>query len=196
MYVPIPVPIGERIVVSVQGRAWKFVTCENCQQEYAYVLQLEAIGQDLNVLFLDEADTEKRARAQAEQNLLKQSENMIRPVPCPQCGHYQADMVALLKEESPSNLVFTAGLAVAALSFIPLAFDIPNIWIATAAGVSVGVLLMAYPEFAAYRFNPNDGDPEPRKARGRKHSLWGDQLQKLLATPENNDTSEPEQPAE
>ena len=92
------------------------------------------------------------------------SRNVVLPVPCPNCGAYQDDMVGLLKEERTSNGSVKAGLVVAALSLIPLAFRIPYLWIVTVAGLLAGLALVAYADVAASRFNPNAGDPEPRKA--------------------------------
>ncbi|MDY3553479.1 hypothetical protein R5W24_002581 [Gemmata sp. JC717] len=75
-----------------------------------------------------------------------------------------------------------AGLIVAVLSLIPLAFSVPYIWVATVAGVSVGLGLIGYADWAAARWDPNAGNSEPRKARGRKRAVWGEQLDRLLAT--------------
>ena len=52
----------------------------------------------------------------------------------------------------------------------------------TVAGVLVGFGLIGYTDWAAARWDPNAGDPEPRKARGRKRAIWGEQLDRLLAT--------------
>jgi hypothetical protein len=119
MFIPIPIPIGVKRVVAVQGAVWKFVSCAQCHEDFAYLLQLEAVGEDHDLLFLDAEDSTKRAQAHAEHNLSEQSRNVVAPVPCPSCGFYQADMVRRLKEEGTSDRAFKIGMGVAVLSFVP-----------------------------------------------------------------------------
>jgi len=178
----IPIPIGAKTTAAAEGATLKVVSCEHCHQNYAYRLELRAIGVDHNLLFLDSEGSARRAQAQAEQNLLKMCRNVVRPVPCPNCGFYQDDMVKLIKEQGMSKGPVISGLVVAALSLVPLAFEIPNIWVLTAAGVFAGLSLVAYADVAASRFDPNAGDPDRRKARGRKDAVWGEQLTELLTT--------------
>jgi hypothetical protein len=40
---------------------------------------------------------------------------------------------------------------------------------------------MAYGYYLTFRFDPDAGDPEPRKALGQRRAVWGEQLAKLLA---------------
>lgn len=124
----IPIPIGTKHVAAVQGAVWKFVSCGHCQQRYAYQLELEATGENHDLLFLDGEGSAERARAQAEQNLLQKSRNVVVPVPCPSCGFYQDDMSRKLKEEVSVNSLQIAGGVIAVLSLVPLAFGIPYIW--------------------------------------------------------------------
>ena len=44
----------------------------------------------------------------------------------------------------------------------------------------VGLGLIGYADWADARWDPNAGDPEPRKARGRKRAVWGEELDRLL----------------
>jgi hypothetical protein len=122
------------------------------------------------------------AQARAEENLSKMGRNVVIPLPCPNCGCYQPDMVELLRTEGTSNAPVIAGSIVIVLSLIPLAFSVPYIWVATAVGVSVGFGLIGYADWASARWDPNAGDPEKRKARGRKRAVWGEELDRLLAT--------------
>jgi hypothetical protein len=124
----------------------------------------------------------KQAQARAEENLSKMGRNVVIPLPCPHCGCYQPDMVELLRTEGTSNALVKAGLIVIVLSLIPLAFSVPYIWVATAVGVPVGFGLIGYADWAAARWDPNAGDPEKRKARGRKRAVWGEELDRLLVT--------------
>jgi hypothetical protein len=182
MYIPIPIPIGAAHVAGVQGAVWKVVACAHCQQRYAYLLELEATGEDHDLLFLDGQGSAERARAKAEENLLQKSRNVVVPVLCPACGFYQDDMSRRLKEDVSINSPQIAGMVLAALSLVPLAFSIPYIWVLTIVLAVAGLALVAWGYVLAFRFDPNAGDPEPRKTLGRKHAVWGEPLAKLLAT--------------
>jgi hypothetical protein len=49
----------------------------------------------------------------------------------------------------------------------------------------------------AFQFDPNAGDPEPRKVLGRTQAVWGEQLAELLATDANADqNAAADQPSE
>jgi hypothetical protein len=190
MLIPIPIPISAKHVANVQGTVWKRVTCEQCQQGYAYLLELEGTGEDHDLLFLDSQGSAERARANAEQNLLRKSQNMVLPVPCPNCGFFQEDMSRLLKENASINSLQIAGIVVAALALVPLVLDIPYAWVLSIVLAIAGLVLIAYGYILAFRFDPNAGDPEARKAVGQKHAVWGEQLAALLRA---NSNAEPPQ---
>jgi hypothetical protein len=179
MFIPHFAHPGKKAVASVQGSVWKFVSCERCPQRYAYLLELEATGEDLALLSAD--GSPERALAKAQENLSQKKQRCILPVPCPCCGHYQAEMSRLLKEEASLNLFQIGGGLMTVLGFIPLAFDIASNWVITLVFGAAGVCLMAYGYYLSFRFDPNAGDPEPRKVLGQRHTVWGDQLAKLLA---------------
>jgi hypothetical protein len=145
-------------------------------------VELETTGQVVGPPLALDPEGAKQAQARAEENLLKMGRNVVIPLPCPNCGCYQADMVELLRTEGTSDTLVKAGLIIAVLSLIPLAFKVPYIWVATAVGVSVGFGLIGYADWAASRWDPNAGAPEPRKARGRRLAVWGEELDRLLAT--------------
>ena len=182
MAILIPIPIGTKHVAAVRGAVWKLVSCGHCQDQFAYLLELEAIGEDHDLLFLDGKGAAERARANAEQNLLRKSRNCVRPVPCPNCGLYQDEMARQLKEEAWINRFQFAGLGVAVLSLVPLAFHIAFIWVLTLVLAVTGLALIVYGYVVAFRFDPNAGDAEPRRKLGREHTVWGKQLVELLAT--------------
>jgi hypothetical protein len=91
-------------------------------------------------------------------------------------------MARILKDQRSTNATQLAGVVIGALSLIPLAFDLPYNWIMTVLGVTVGLALLTWGYVLAFRFDPNADDPEARKALGRKHAVWGDQLAELLKT--------------
>ena len=185
MHIPIPIPIGAKHVAAVQGAVWKVVPCAHCQQRYAYLLELEATGEDHDLLFFDGEGSAERARTKAEQNLLQKSRNVVLPIPCPNCGWYQDDMSRKLKEEVSINCLQIVGMLIAVLSLVPLALSIPFGWVLTLVLAVAGLFLVVYGYVVALRFDPNAGDPEPRKALGRKHAVSGEQLAELLATNTN-----------
>ena len=181
MFIPIPIPMGVKRIAAVRGAVWKFVSCGQCRERYAYLVELEATGEDHDVLFLDAAASVQRARAQAAQNLLTKGQNCVLPVPCPSCGYYQEDMSRMLKEEVSINALQIAGVVIVALSLVPLAFSFTNGWVLTLALAAAGLGLLGYGYVVAFRFDPNAGDPEARKTLGRKYAVWGQQLTELLA---------------
>jgi hypothetical protein len=177
----IPIPISTNYIRVARGADLKFVSCAFCQERYAYLLQLEATGEYHDPLFFDGKGSAERAQAKAEQNLLQKCRNVVLPVPCPRCGSYQDDMARQLKEEASINRVQIIGLVIAVLSLVPLAFDIPYIWVLTIVLAVAGLALVTRGYMLALRFDPNAGDPEPRKALGQRLSVWGEQLTELLA---------------
>jgi len=181
MHIPIPIPIGARYIAAARGAVWKFVSCAHCQQSYAYLVNLEATGEDHDLLFFDGEGATQRARVKAEENLLEQSRNVVVPVPCPTCGCYQNDMSRMLKEDVSINRFQIAGLVIGVIALVPLMFGIPNIWILTVVLAIAGLALLTWGYVLAFRFDANAGDPEPRKALGRRHAVWGEQLAGLLA---------------
>jgi hypothetical protein len=119
---------------------------------------------------------------QAEQNLLKKSQNVVLPVPCPNCGSYQNDMAQLLKDNASINLLQIVGGVIMLLAFVPLALDIPGIWVLTVVLALAGLTVMVRGVARALHYDANAGDPEPRKVVGRQCSVWREQLAELLAT--------------
>ncbi len=179
MVIPIPIPIGVRRVATARGAVWKVHACENCRQQFAFLLELQATGEDHDLLFLDRDGSSKRAQEQAEENLLKKSQICVVPVPCPNCGFYQEAMSRKLKEDAWTNRTQFIGGLIVLLSLVPLAFNIEYIWLLSIVLAVFGLLLLAYGYVLAYRFDPNAGDPEPRKSLGRLRTVWGKQLDEL-----------------
>lgn len=181
MFIPIHVPIGSKHVATARGTVWKVVACTQCNQRYAYLLELKATGERHDLLFFDSKGSAEQAQNQATSNLAQQAHNVVRPVPCPNCGCYQEEMARMLTHDASINRLQIAGLAIVAIAFIPLAFDSSRAWVITAAIAAVGVVLAVYGCVRSFRFDPNEGDPEPRKALGRAQAVWGQQLSDLLA---------------
>jgi hypothetical protein len=90
-----------------------------------------------------------------------------------------------LKDQAWTNPVQVCGALVVLLSLVPLAFDIEYIWLLTLVLAVAGLALLVHGYVLAFRFDPNVGDPEPRKAIGQRHAVWGGQLVELLRTNPN-----------
>src|SRR6516225_7712112 len=179
MFIPHFAHPGKKAVASVRGSVWKFVSCERCPQRYAYLLELEATGEDLALLSAD--GSAERALAKAQENLSQKKQRCLLPVPCPCCGHYQEEMSRLLKEEASINPFQIGGALIAVLGFIAWAFDIASNWVIPLVIGVAGACLMAYGYYLSFRFDPDTGDPEPRKSLGQRHAVWGERLARLLA---------------
>lgn len=185
MFIPIPIlvpPLGTTNIAVVQGAIWKVVPCEHCRLDYAYLMELDGTGEDYDLLFQDQEGSTQRAQAQAYHNLHEKGQNIVLPVPCPHCGHYQENMSRKLKDDASINSLQIAGVAIAASSLIPLAISIPNIWLLTPALAVAGATLLAYGYVVAFSFDPNASDPNTRIAFGQKHAIWGERLADVLAS--------------
>jgi hypothetical protein len=147
---------------------------------YAYLLELQATGEAHDLLFLDAEGSAQQARAQAEQNLLQKSRNCVAPVPCPSCGFYQPDMCELLKEKESINAPQLAGALLLMLAFVPLVFESVIGWVLSVLLALSALALLTHGYRVAFRFNPNAGDPEARKALGQSQAVWGEPLAELL----------------
>jgi len=183
--IPIHLLIGARHIARVKASSLKVVSCENCKQSYAFLFDVEAQGEALDLLFLDSVASKEWADAQARENLAAKIRNSVTVIPCPQCGFYQADMVRQLKENAWSNPMQIVGAIVVLLSFIPLAFDIDYAWIMTVIVATIGVVLLAHGYVVSFRYDPNAGDPTPRKLVGQNNSVWGEQLAQMLHSAES-----------
>jgi hypothetical protein len=177
---PIHIPIGVKNIATARASSWKLISCENCQQGYAYLLDVEAQGLDIDLLFLGGAESRERAEAQARENVAAKIHNSVVPIPCPRCGTYQKDMASQLKEDAWINPVQIAGVIVFLFSFAPLAFAVDYAWIVTVVGAATGLLLLAYGYAVSFGYDPNAGNPAPRKAIGQQNSVWGERLAELV----------------
>ena len=181
MNIPIPIPIGSRHFACARGRFWKIVQCENCGVMFGYQLDLESTGVVYDLLFLDGKGSGERALEQAQKRLRSMSQNIVVPVPCPNCGHYQHAMAAQLKEEASMNLKQVVGFVLFAIGLACFLLRSPYAWILAALNAVAGTVMISWGYWESFRYDPNSGDPKSRIELGRKSCLWGDELSESLA---------------
>ena len=63
VFILIPIPAGVSRVATVRGAVWKVVPCSHCKERYAYLLELEATGEDHDQQVVGGKDSAERARA-------------------------------------------------------------------------------------------------------------------------------------
>jgi len=183
MFIFVYLPTGVKHVTSMQGRFLRLVDCKHCQEAYAFQLDLQSTGEVYGAG--DEASA-AQARRKAEENLLAKSKNVVLPIPCPKCGCYQKDMVEKMKEDASINSAQIIGLVIVLLAFLPLAISRSAVSISlTVVLALIGIGPLVSGILKAFRFDPNVGDPEPRKALGRSKAVWGKELEELRAKAED-----------
>lgn len=180
MHIPIPIPIANRHVAQVHSRVLRIIDCEYCLEAFAFCLNLEAEGDDHDVLFFDPKGSEERASNKAHENLARKSTNLVVPIPCPNCGSYQQDMSQLLKDDASINKVQIIGGLTIGVAWLPFAFGSGFGWVAALAGSSLGFATMIYGYYVSAKFDPNSGDPEPRRLLARSTTVYGEELLQLI----------------
>lgn len=93
------IPTGRKYTATVGGAVWKEVLCQHCGTEFVYLLERQASGEGSSPFWLDNKGAEHRAEERATRKLAERLAADSDPVACPECGRYQAEMVALLKRE-------------------------------------------------------------------------------------------------
>lgn len=93
------IPVGMNYHVDAKGHVYKQVVCEQCQTEYYYYMEREALAVATSWLFLNNKGAQKAASKRAEAKLRKQLAKGGEPVPCPNCGWFQDDMIRLARRE-------------------------------------------------------------------------------------------------
>lgn len=73
------------------------VICENCGEQYVYLLQRQAQGEGTSLLFLDNEGAKIRAEERAQQALIELVNRVHDPIPCPACGRIQTQMIPRAK---------------------------------------------------------------------------------------------------
>lgn len=141
---------------------WKPVLCASCGCGFLYRMRVSAQA-EIEVGILGSADNARdSAERLASAELRKKMLNGCRPVPCPQCGNYQPNMVAAIRAHLWSRIAAAAQMAgiVAALlaagwamwweggnpaDVLMYLFRMPTVWCAAGVGVvAAGAAVYAY----------------------------------------------------
>jgi hypothetical protein len=187
------IPYAQTYTATMRGRVLKSVTCEQCRAEYVYSMEREAVGQGTSLLFLDNEGASGRASSDAERTLQRTLEQDCDPVPCPTCGWYQIPMVALLRKQHHSWMVWAGGLLLIASLVDGIIFYLNMVDIRggnpTARTITGAILLVAIPmglgffllrRILAAQFDPNLSDVNTRKQIASDRALLREELERIL----------------
>lgn len=183
---------GMEYTASVGGGAFKEVHCAECGREFFYALQREAKGKGSSLYFLDNKGARERADEAARRRLAKELESAIDPVPCPGCGHVQADMVRAARKTrlrwlaKLGWLLVIAVATVGGMNFLTTGLDLdepPGLFpwapFLMVAWVGPAVLLLRFALNAAWDLN-NIPLPD-RLAAGKELAMERAEVERILA---------------
>jgi hypothetical protein len=100
----LPMAAVRYVEVTVTGSTGVAVHCEKCEHEFYYKLVCKAFGRANLGPLTSREDAQRTAAGRAKQKLRELVKTQIAPVPCPQCGCYQQNMVPLLRARQSPRL--------------------------------------------------------------------------------------------
>jgi hypothetical protein len=192
-----PIHVGTDVTVTVHGSILMTVRCQRCQHVYLYEMFRSEPGGSFSLLSLDNEGAAAKGAVIAEVALRQSLEKDCDPVPCPECGTYQPNMLPQLRHEHRRDLrkagiriLLAAGLcfALTRLAADPLDEIVPNwiTWMAWAAASLAGAGLIVYRWYLGSRHDPNSQpDIEHRKEIGRQRVAETERYIALRRTEEN-----------
>jgi hypothetical protein len=162
-------------IISSSSTTVREVTCANCGTEYAYALSRTESGTGTSPYGLDDDGAKHRALKTASSKLDNSLDCAFELVPCPQCGDYQPEMVAFLKNSYRKWLYIPAALlflvAVAALvRAVMLRGNGVLISIAIVC-IAAGIYFVKWRWREAASHDPNQGDSTTRIEQGKRLAL-------------------------
>jgi hypothetical protein len=162
-------------MVQVSGTTIKEIICAKCRTKYAFAVNRTAQGYGTSLYNADDQGAKKRANENAQANLKNSLENALELVPCPNCGDYQPDMVAFLRNAHlkwlylPAAVFLVAGALAGVLTF---AQSSSIMMYCAAALILVAAGLVVFRLRAASTIDPNAGDPKGRIELGQRLVLF------------------------
>lgn len=165
------IPLGRVANATTLGFSARSVRCEQCGERYLYDVKREGSGEGWSLFSLDNEGARERALWRAREDLRRKLRGDD-AVPCPTCGWYQRDSVALLRARSWRWLgraaVVLLILCLGSLGLYRLAKKNRESLLLGAFGMgTVGIGLVAVRIARGKWYNPNAGDAERRKKAGR-----------------------------
>jgi hypothetical protein len=195
-----PIHIGTDVTVTVRGSVLMTVRCQRCQHVYFYEMFRSEPGGSFSLLSLDNEGAAAKGEAIAQVALRQSLEKGCDPVPCPECGTYQPNMLPQLRHEHRRDLrkagvriLLAAGLCFALTRLVadPLDEIVPNwiTWMAWAAASLAGAGLIVYRWYLGSRHDPNSRtDIEHRKEIGRQRVA---EAERYIAPRRTEDNQQP-----
>lgn len=110
------VQFGSEVREWASGRTEKKATCESCNHAYHYQIEREGVGEGFSWFFLQRKKAKNEANDRARRDLVKRLRVGVDLVPCPRCGHCQADMVRAEREKQHGWM--TVPIVIAAVIFL------------------------------------------------------------------------------
>lgn len=110
----VQIPVGQEYTAYAEVTVPKTVRCEECRHEYHYLMKRRATGSGTSALFLDNQGASERAQQRAADTLSSVVKTDCDPVPCPECGWYQARMVEKLRRGYHRWLVWVGAVLLVA----------------------------------------------------------------------------------
>lgn len=164
------------------GVVEKRVTCEACGRDYYYVVEREALDGTIDFLVLDAALSEDAAGDVAREKVNHALARIVKIVPCPHCGHYQREMLPLIRDSYYPYARFLAfAMLFLAMLIATIAFLLkdrirdgllPNwAWMVCGSLVGGGLFVLVLRHTIASREDPNAEQLEERLALGRSRAV-------------------------
>jgi len=155
---------GRNYTTTLTNSINKEACCEKCGAHYLYTLTRKVTGTGSSPYYLNNAGAQKRSRKDAEKKLVKALKKGVDPVPCPQCGWLQADMVRVVRKGNykwMKVLGWTIVLVGIAIWVVPMIWTSDNadydpaLFGMAASVVALGVLMFGLRFWRQRRFDPN-----------------------------------------
>jgi hypothetical protein len=180
------IPLGIEYTSTVEGSIVKTVVCERCQKKYGYKLTRRVTCKATSILMLENRAAAARATKNAEEGARKSLREQCDPVPCPQCGWYQKEMIPQARRElcAPVSgngymLLFIANGFLMGWLLAPKPWK-PTVAIFAGVAGAIGVLVLCSYAYLLRTYDPNSKDEDAHKATGRARCIGDDELQKAL----------------
>ena len=155
---------------TVEGSVTKPVVCEKCGVTYYYVLTRRGVGQGRSLYGMKDAAASQTALTASQRNLQYSLSKDCDPVPCPDCGWFQTNMVVVMRQQRYAWMDWLVGGVPTVMYFCVVAFaiwrkispEVNPIPIITAAvlAAACGVGIAVFRRRLRARYNPNTRFPE------------------------------------